>query len=224
MLCFKRIFVIISLSASFLALNGQGKIRFNVHFDPQFAWLSSSDRDMIDPDGSIFHMQAGIQMDYFFAENYAFVLGFGINNLGGNLRYSDSISYGTEERPVVIEPGQSIKMNLQYLDIPLGLKLKTEELGYATFFLQVGFNPMLNINAHMTSKDEVYDQEDIKESINLFNLGYHVGAGIEYRLGGNTAAIGGIRWTSGLTNVTDSTQDGTNISLNSISIHLGILF
>ena len=76
----------------------------------------------------------------------------------------------------------------------------------------------------MTSKDEVYDQEDIKESINLFNLGYHVGTGIEYRLGGNTAAIGGIRWTSGLTNVTDSTQDGTNISLNSISIHLGILF
>ncbi len=224
MLCFKRIFVIISLTTSFLALNGQGKIRFNVHFDPQFAWLSSSDHDKIDPDGSIFHLQAGIQMDYFFAENYAFVLGFGINNLGGNLRYSDSVSYGTEERPVVIVPDQRIKMNLQYLDIPLGLKLKTEELGYGTFFLQVGFNPMFNINAHMTSKDEVYDQEDIKESINLFNLGYHVGAGIEYRLGGNTAAIGGIRWTSGLTNVTDSTQDGTNISLNSISIHLGILF
>lgn len=224
MLCFKRIFVIIMLAGSFLALNGQGKIRFNVHFDPQFAWLSSSDHDKIDPDGSIFHMQAGIQMDYFFQENYAFVLGFGINNLGGNLLYSDSVVYGSEERPVVIEPDQSIKMNLQYLDIPIGLKLKTEELGYGTFFLQVGFNPMFNINAHITSKDDVYDQEDIKESINLFNLGYHVGAGIEYRLGGNTSAIGGVRWTSGLTNVSESKQDGTNISMNSISIHLGILF
>lgn len=224
MLCFKRIFVIIMLAGSFLALNGQGKIRFNVHVDPQFAWLSSSDHNKIDPDGSIFHMQAGIQMDYFFQENYAFVLGFGINNLGGNLLYSDSVVYGSEEQPVVIEPNQSIKMNLQYLDIPIGLKLKTEELGYGTFFLQVGLNPMVNINAHISSKDDVYDQEDIKESINLFNLGYHVGAGIEYRLGGNTSAIGGVRWTSGLTNVSESKQDGTNISINSISIHLGILF
>ena len=224
MLWIKRIFIIIALVSSFQAVNGQGKIRFNVHFDPQFAWFSSSDHNKIDPDGSIFHMQAGIQMDYFFQENYAFVLGFGINNMGGNLLYSDSVSYGRDNNPVLIVPNQRVKMNLQYLEIPLGLKLKTEELGYGTFFLQLGFNPMFNINAHITTKDGIYDKEDIKESINMFSLGYHVGAGIEYKLGGNTAAIGGIRWTSGLTNVTDSERDGTNISLNSISIHLGILF
>jgi Outer membrane protein beta-barrel domain len=218
----KRIFIIIALVSSFQVANGQGKIRFNVHFDPQFAWLSSSDHDKVDPDGSIFHMQAGIQMDYFFQENYAFVLGFGINNMGGNLMYSDIVTYENDSQPVIIEPGQLVKMNLQYLDIPLGLKLKTEELGYGTFFLQLGFNPMFNINAHITSKDGTYDKEYIKDSVNTFCLGYHVGAGIEYRLGGNTAAIGGIRWTSGLTNVTE--QDGSNISLNALSVHLGILF
>jgi len=223
MLWIKRIFIIIALVSSFHAVNGQGKMRFNVHFDPQFAWLSSSDHDKIDPDGSIFHMQAGIQMDYFFQKNYAFVLGFGINNMGGKLFYSDSVRYG-RGNTVLIEPNQSVQMNLQYMEIPVGLKLKTEELGYGTFFLQLGFNPMFNINAHITTKDGVYDKEDIKESINMFSLGYHVGAGIEYKLGGSTAAIGGIRWTSGLTNVTDSERDGTNISLNSISIHLGILF
>jgi len=221
MLWFRRIFILFILVGSFLSLNGQG-IRFNVHFDPQFAWFSSSDHDLVEPDGSIFHMQAGLQMDYFFQKNYAFVLGFGINNLGGNLLYSDSDSYGSEEHPVLIEPDQSIKMNLQYLDIPLGLKLKTEEMGYGTFFLQLGFNPMFNISGHITSKDGTYDKKDIKESINLFNLGYHVGAGIEYRLGGNTAAIGGVRWTSGLINVTKN--DSANLTLNSISIHLGILF
>ena len=222
MIGYNRIFLIIALMVSLQAVNGQSKIRFNVHFDPQFAWLSSSDHDKIDPAGSIFHMQAGIQMDYFFEENYAFVLGFGINNLGGNLIYSDSVVYRNDIQAVIIEPGQSVKMNLQYLDIPLGLKLKTEELGYATFFLQVGFNPMFNINAHISSKDGVYDKEYIKDSVNTFCLGYHVGAGIEYRLGGNTAAIGGVRWTSGLTNVTEN--DGTNISPNALSIHLGILF
>ena len=88
---FSRIFMIIALFASFQAIYGQGKMRFNVHVDPQFAWLKSSDHDNIDPDGSIFHMQAGLQMDYYFQENYAFILGFGINNLGGNLLYGDSV-------------------------------------------------------------------------------------------------------------------------------------
>lgn len=222
MKCVQRIFLIITLMLAYQSVNGQGKIRFNVHFDPQFAWLRSSDSDKIDPDGSIFHMQAGLQMDYFFDENYAFVLGFGVNNLGGNLLYGDSTEYTHNDEPVIIEPGQAVKMNLQYLDIPLGLKLKTEELGYGTFFLQMGFNLMFNVNAHITSKDGTYDKEFIRDSVNLFNLGYHVGAGIEYRLGGNTAAIGGIRWTSGLTNVTE--DDGANMSVNSISIHLGLLF
>ena len=81
---------------------------------------------------------------------------------------------------------------------------------------------MININARITSEDESLDKVSIKESIHIFNLGYHVGAGVEYRLGGSTSVIGGIRWVSGFTNVTE--QDGANISLNAISINLGILF
>lgn len=221
---FNRIFIIIALFTSFQAINGQGKMRFNVHVDPQFAWLKSSNHDKINPDGSIFHMQAGLQMDYYFQDNYAFILGFGINNLGGNLLYGgdSATTYKNDNNDIIIEPGQSIKMNLQYLDIPLGLKLKTEELGYGTIFLQLGFNPMLNINAHVTSEDGDLDKEDIKASVNTFCLGYHVEAGFEYRLGGSTSAIGGVRWTSGLINVTEN--DGANISPNAISIHLGILF
>lgn len=167
-------------------------------------------------------MQAGLQMDYFFEENYAFILGFGINNLGGELHYGKAEDYISNGDTLLLGPGQGVKMNLQYIDIPIGLKLKTEELGYGTFFLQLGFNPMFNINAHVTDKSGSLDRENIQESIKPFNLGYHVGAGIEYRLGGSTAVIGGLRWSSGLTNVTD--MDGASITTNAISIHLGILF
>ncbi len=202
--------------------NGQSKIGFSVHVDPQFAWLSSDDSS-IDPDGSIFHMQAGLQMDYFFEENYAFVIGFGINNLGGNLYYSDGTIYDPEGDSLLIEPDTRLKMNLQYLDIPIGLKLQTEELGYLTIFLQVGFNPMVNINAHVSGEDgSSLEKESIKESVHTFNFGYHVGAGVKYRLGGNTAAVAGIRWSSGLTNVTD--DDIAQLTTNAISINLGILF
>jgi hypothetical protein len=189
--------------------------------DPQFSWFNS-DEDAIEPDGSVFHLQAGLQMDYFFDENYAFAVGIGINNLGGNLLYTDSTEFSSKGETLLVEPGQSVKLNLQYIDIPVGLKLKTEELGYATFFLQLGFNPMIIINAKATTDDGVLDKEDIRESIHLFCLGYHAGVGVEYKLGGSTAAIGGIRWSSGLTDVTNN--DNANVKINAISIHLGILF
>ncbi len=213
--------IVLVFLGAFHPLNGQSRMKFSVHADPQFAWFSSDDDNVV-PEGSIFHVQTGLQMDLFFDKNYAFSLGFGINNMGGNLRYSDSTEFINKTDTIFATPGQIVRHNLQYLDLPLGLKLKTEELGYATFFLELGFNPMININASGTTKDGLFDKESIREEIHLFNLGYHAGIGVEYRLGGSTAAIGGIRWSSGLTDVTDN--DKATITLNALSIHLGILF
>ena len=218
----KRILVILTFLGAFLSLYAQStRVKFNVEMDPQSSWFRS-DEVSVEPDGSIIHMHAGLNMDYYFAENYAFVLGVGINNLGGNLLYADSTEFSSKGEILLVEPNQSVKLNLQYIDIPIGLKLKTEEMGYATYFLQLGFNPMINLNAKASSEDESYDKVDIKESINTFCLGYHVGLGIEYNLGGSTTLIGGIRWSSGLTDVTDN--DRANVTLNSISLHLGVLF
>jgi opacity protein-like surface antigen len=217
----RRILVITIILGAIISIQAQSPVRFSVHLDPQFSWFNT-DVNAVDPEGSIFHLQAGLTMDYFFEENYAFSMGLSINNLGGNLQYADSTEFSSKGDVLLVEPGQTVKMNLQYIDIPLGLKLKTEELGYATFFLQLGFNPMININGKASTGDGAIDNQDIRESIHRFNLGYHVGAGVEYQLGGSTAAIGGIRWSSGLTDVTNN--DNANVKTNAISIHLGILF
>jgi len=218
----KRILLIITFLGTLLSLSAQStRVRFNVEVDPQFSWFKSDD-ETVKPNGSIVHLHAGLNMDYYFAENYAFVLGVGINNLGGNLLYADSTEFSSKGETLLVEPGQSVKLNLQYVDIPIGLKLKTEELGYATIFLQLGFNPLINLNAKATSEDASYNKDDIKESITLFCLGYHAGLGVEYKLGGSTALIGGLRWSSGLIDVTEN--DRANVSMNAITIHLGILF
>lgn len=218
----KRILIIISFLGIVFSSHAQStRLKFNVEVDPQFSWFRSDD-ETVEPDGSILHLHAGLNMDYFFGENYAFVLGVGINNLGGNLLYADSTEFSSKGETLLVEPGQSAKLNLQYVDIPIGLKLKTEELGYATIFLQLGFNPMINLNAKLSSEDASFDREDIRESINTFCLGYHAGIGLEYKLGGSTAIIGGLRWSSGLTDVTDN--DRANVSMNAITIHLGVLF
>ena len=216
----KRILAIAITLASMTAVQAQ-YIRFNVHVDPQFSWFNS-DVNSVNPDGSVFHLQAGLHADYFFAENYAFTFGMSINNMGGNLFYTDSTEFSSKGEILLVEPDQSAKLNLQYVDIPIGLKLKTEELGYTTLFLQLGFNPMILLNAKGSSEDASFNKEDIRESINLFGLGYHAGMGVEYALGGSTALIGGLRWSAGLTDVTDN--DRANVKPNAITIHLGILF
>jgi hypothetical protein len=217
----RQILITIVLLVPFQCGFGQSNIRLSVHADPQFSWFSS-DENEIQPDGLRFHLQTGLHMDFFFEENYAFSVGFGLNNLGGNLLYSDSVLFVSKGDSLLLDPGQSVKHKLQYLDFPVGLKLKTEELGYATFFLQLGFNPMININASGETEDGTLNNENLKESTNIFNLGYHAGLGVEYRLGGNTAVIGGLRWTAGLTDVTGN--DKANVTIRSISVHLGIMF
>ena len=217
----RRILVTTLILGAFISIYAQNPIKFSVQVDPQFAWFNSDD-NAVKPNGSIFHMQVGLQMDYFFAENYAFALGVGINNLGGNLLYSDSTEFSSKGEILLVEPGQSVKMNLQYIDIPIGLKLKTEELGYTTFFLQLGFNPMININSKASTDDGTMDKEDIRENIHLFNLGYHAGIGLEYQLGGSTALVGGLRWSAGLTDVSDN--DRANVKTNALTIHIGVLF
>lgn len=216
-----RIVVSILVLLSSIALKGQGVTKFSVHVDPQFAWFGS-DESHIQNSGSVFQAQYGLQMDRYFDKNYAFILGFGVNNLGGNLFYTDSTTFVSKGDSLWFEPNQTVKQRLQYLDIPLGLKLKTEELGYVTLFLQLGFNPMINISALATSEDGIYEKENIRESIHVFNLAYHAELGLEYRLGGSTALVGGVRWTSGLTDVTNN--DDANITVKAVSIHLGILF
>jgi len=218
---FKQIAISLLFMGAGLSVWGQTDIRLSVHADPQISWFSSDEAE-VDPDGSRFHLQTGLTMDFFFAENYAFSAGFGLNNLGGSLAYADTTLFVSREDSIDIMPGQVVRHKLQYLDFPVGLTLKTEELGYATFFLRLGFNPMININAKGVSEDGTLDDENISETTRLFNLGYHAGLGVEYRLGGNTALIGGLRWTAGLTDVTDN--DKANITTRSVSLHLGILF
>lgn len=216
----KKLIVALLVGTIFLSVNGQG-LNFSIHADPQFSWFSS-DEDNITPNGSVFHVNTGIEMNYFFQKNYAFTAGIDVNNMGGQLLYADSITLISKGDEIAIEPQTNLKHRVQYISLPIGLKLRTEELGYLVFSFHGGFSPMININSNITTENNEYRKKDVKESTNLFNLSYFVGANTEYRLGGNTTLIGGVRWSSGFTDVTS--EDKANIKLNVVSIHLGIQF
>ncbi len=194
--------------------------RFTVFVDPQFSWMSS-DIKTVESDGSKFGVNIGLNLDKFFAPNYALRTGISIDNTGGNLIFRDSTTLKTNGGDEELPEGSTVHYKLQYINIPLGLKLKTNEIGYLTFFTHLGINGGINIKATGEVDDFELENENISDEIKLFNLGYYIGAGVEYSIGGNSAIILGLTYTNGFIDITD---DSDKVTLGNFAIRIGILF
>ncbi len=196
-------------------------LSFSVVFDPQITWMNS-DSKRIEKEGNNFGFGGGLIMDNYFTENYAFSTGLSILSTGGSLRFLDSLDFQFGGEQDTLPAGSTVKYDLRYLTIPLSLKLKSNEIGYSRFFAHLGINTHLNIKATADSDYKDISGEDIRDEIQLFMLSYFIGGGLEYSLGGNTALVGGIYFTSGIWDVSSNSDYKAEIS--SISLRLGIKF
>lgn len=192
-----------------------------VYTEPQLSWITS-DGSEISNDGSLLNLNTGIEFNIYFMESYAFTMGVTMNNSGGKFLYNENIAFDEQGNDLFVNAGSIAKLNLQYITIPFGLKLKSEELGYTSFYFHGGLIPMMKLKASISSETENYNKLSISSNINFFNVNYFAEIGIEYRLGGNTALIAGLKWSAGFTDVTSN--DLVNANLNSAGLHLGILF
>ena len=220
--------IVFLIFLSFTLITGRGfsqGIRFGIFANPQISWLRPDIKEVTN-EGSRPGINIGISMNRYFTNNYAFSTGISINRLGGKISYKDSTTLQLTNRTDTLLPGNILTYKIQYITIPLGLKFKSDEIGYFTFFAKAGIDPMININAIGLTTDKKIDSESINDEINLFNLGYHLEIGLQYSLGGQTALQFGLNYQNG---ILDITTDGENqpddkIILNSVSLHCGIIF
>jgi hypothetical protein len=92
----------------------------------------------------------GFEMDYFFSENYAFSTGLSINNLGGKLKFHQPVEFRFRDAGETewTGPGDIVIYRLQYLNIPLGMKFTTREIGYSTYYVKLGSTGHINTRSH----------------------------------------------------------------------------
>ena len=88
-------------------------------------------------------------------------------------------------------PGKPVVYKFQYLAFPLGLKLQTNQIGYITFFSILGLDPKIVISRKADIPSLNISDENALNELRIFNLSYHITAGIEYSLGGTTALVFG---------------------------------
>ncbi|HOI87101.1 MAG TPA: outer membrane beta-barrel protein [Lentimicrobium sp.] len=168
---------------------------------PNFGWFRV-DTDDYNSEGIVPGIGWGLTADFYFAENYAIASGFNVNFINAKLSYPDVQAFqdGIMTR----------KYRLKYIEIPVLVKMKTNDIGDFRFFGQLGLQPGVRIaskgkdsftsNAKpiFTSKT---DWHGIDSETNLFRISMVVGAGIEYPIDNSTALVAGINFVNGLSDV-----------------------
>lgn len=221
-------FILISLT---IFAQEEPAFHFGVKASPSLAWLRSDTKGYAS-DGSKFGFSYGLITDFNFASKYAFSTGIDITYRGGKFKTVQELKDIVNKDSVI---STSASYVLQYLEIPITLKLKTNEIGSVTYYVQVGVAPGINIRARKNYESSTQttvsgipqtinaeeNKLDAQNEINSLNLSMIIGGGVEYTLSGQTVLVGGIQFNNGFLDVFDDTP---KVNSNYLALTLGILF
>jgi hypothetical protein len=219
----KQILALIFISL-FFSLSTQAQdsrpVRFAFGVMPSSAWIKP-EGEIITKESSKIGFSYGILVDLMIGgnANYAFGTGIMISSQGGsiiNTQYQDGRTFTVQDtsgtQSFLYDGFATVeeKFRLQYLEVPLTLKLKTNEIGYLTYYGQFGLNMSFNIKSRSDVTGSYDDGEpvvltdlNVAKETNLLRMALQVGAGAEYNISGDTYLMAGVTWNNGLTNVFD---------------------
>lgn len=185
------------------------KVRIGLNGAPNLAYFKSITPGL-EKDKPRFTMDYGVLVDINFSNNYAFATGINIRNTGGTLVYPDANTL--DVLAIQLESGVTTrKYKLRYVEVPLTIKMKTNEIGYLTYFGQVGLGVGTKIGAFADSKftpgsqlgatQEISaDDENVLEEMFFFNVNSIINLGVEYNISGSTSLVFSLGYKNGLMN------------------------
>jgi len=185
-------------SSSSMNSNDYQKIRIGIYGDFGFSYLKPKSNDFMS-EGIRGSYSYGLVVDNNFTKNYTFSTGIRFSSYGGKLQFKDTVpSNGTMMR--------SYRVN--YLEIPLNLKLKTNEMGYFKPFVQVGLNNGFRLSAYSDNEFRsvgstsavVTENNDISSETTFYRLSLEVGIGTEFSISQSLSAFALLSFQNGLTN------------------------
>jgi hypothetical protein len=233
-----------------------GKVRFGVFFAPTMSWMkpTSNKSDdklyIVNSEGSKAGFTWGLMADYFFEENYGITTGFQVTNGGGKIATTFNYNVPFPATNYIVKETY-FDYKLQYLEIPFGLKLCSDELtGGVRLFGNLGVAAAFNISKkadyEVTYMEQISPGNNIDKTVTgekekiqglgitpiLMNL--TVGGGIEYPLSEKLSLYTGLFFTNGFApNVTNPKEydldykgkfDDANTRLNNFALRIGLFF
>ncbi|GIV34752.1 MAG: hypothetical protein KatS3mg031_2287 [Chitinophagales bacterium] len=224
------LFLVLILVAS--SLQGQ-EVQFGLSGNPLISWMKS-ESGKVDKGKVRAGIEYGLAVDVIFKKNYILSTGITADLCGGNLIYNDSLPVPTASGDSLIY-GANARFKLQYVNIPVIFKMRTNEIGRFRYYGGLGLVPAFRVKSNMDLTEggtTYYDNANIRKVkddtngllvSNIFNLSMHVEAGLEYPFSDNTALRAGVFYRNGFLNVISDNNDDS-IVLNYFAIAIGVLF
>lgn len=211
--------------------------RFGAQTSPSINWVRSDDKNN-DSDGTNLGFRLGMLAEYYLdsQQRYAFTTGLGLAfNQGGALKYKNLGGAGTlfpdSELSVssldTLADGTSVRYHIRAVELPVGLKMRTDAVamgGYMRLYVEL---PIFTLGINVRSRGDIgnFEDENIKKDVNILNLSWGLGGGVEYAVSESTSIIGGIYYQSGMADFSqDNTADDSKTTLGGITFRLGVLF
>ena len=204
--------------------------RIGLHASPSISW-ANPDLQEYENKGARLGFSYGLLAEFDMANNYSLSTGLDISYFGGKLGYKDSLNkYQLSSNETVGDITSTYK--LQYLQIPLMIKMSTNEIGYFTYFANIGLGTSIRLGASVEDKHNENGRqkkiEDLSGDIALLKESLIIGVGTEYALGNDITIVGSVNFNNGFT----TTIKRDNIQLekqgnaiaNYVELKLGLLF
>ena len=189
--------------------------KMGLAISPNTAWMVSTDYDHVTR-GPKVNFGFEFIADVLFSENYALGLGVNVFNTGGDVRY---LVVDPEDDDYLMNVDRTY--SLQYVELPLTFKMRTNEIGYTTVFGRFGLGVGMNIKAEADEAryrsyrevtngewstydvggSPISDRIPIDSDVKLFRASMIIGGGIERTLSGTTALVVGVNYNSAFSNI-----------------------
>ncbi|HPI11162.1 MAG TPA: porin family protein [Catalimonadaceae bacterium] len=212
------------------------KFKLGLRFAPNIAMnrvvdLQEKDGFSFNNNGAGVRFSAGVTGDFYFGKNYSFYTGLWYTVLRTGMKY-DSVGSSLPDN------GKSV-YNLQYLQMPVALKLFTNEIGtdLKMYFVIGG-----TLGVKIDEKEKSWETSEFssaekpsKGSGHSFgDVGLLLGAGVEYQMGEATTLFFGLSYNRGLLDIASKkgpmwvaerdASDFYKISTSLLSLEAGIKF
>ncbi len=163
----------------------------------------------------------GLIGDFHFAENYSFTTGLTITTINGK---------STEVNPSIALSGNpaangyELKYKMQYIEIPLTIKLKTVEMNGIRWFGQFGLSNDIRLSSRLDisyGSTAVSDNIDGADYTNTYRGGMIIGGGGEFSVANHTSVVLGLTFNNGFTNLTAGDNKVRN---HYVGLNFGVFF
>lgn len=200
-------------------LNPSYGFRLGLTAHPTFGMISAEEGKS---KGTSLGFVYGLMADFNFAEHYSFNTGITITTINGKSTEINAMPYhaASSTSPLAYD----LKYKMQYIEIPLVLKLKTSEIRDIKWFGQFGLSNDFKIRARQDAKngnETLANDANSAKWTRFYRAGLLIGIGGEFDLDGHTSLMAGISFNNGLTNITTSKNAVRN---HFVSLNLGVFF